>query len=600
METSKNIDIAYERKLEMNFWLMKARWFYGIGILVIGFLSKLLSSSNVNFDVSKMLLLLVFFYSINLAFVWRFKRIVKDKQVKSLYRISYLQMVLELFIVLLIMHSAGGIESISFVFFFMPIVSAAFLFSATGSIITAIICSILLNGSIILEYYGIIPHIYRYGVETLEFTHLDISLTKGITVSIFYLIIGFYSGYGSKMLFNREKMVTEKTKELFKINKELDNKISDLNVERKRTEEAHNKTAAIISNLADPIIVLDKENKISLINPASYNVLGLGPQDLGREVAASGSYSMDNFKEIIKKNYQVKKISEIGKKEIFYEELLIEYHETEHTYKVITAKIIDYKGEYLGVMKIFYNVTREKNLDKMKSEFISIAAHQLRTPLSAIKWSIKLVLDEDEGNINEGQRTLLTKGYVSNERVINLVNDMLNVSRIEEGRFGYSFTSEDIADALNIVLGTLEKDIKERQIDVVIRKPDSLSKVLMDKQKIILVLQNLLENAVKYTPEKGKIEVTIEQGKNHLHIYVKDNGVGIPKEDKKKMFSKFFRAGNVIRMQTEGSGLGLFICKNVIETHGGRIKFTSEEGKGTEFSFTLPIGKTKRKITNNS
>ena len=595
METSKNTGIVYERKLEMNLWLMKARWFYGIGILVIGFLSKALSSSNVNFQLSKMLILLAFFYSVNIIFVWRFKKIIKNKEEKALYRISYLQMILELVIVLLIMHSAGGIESISFVFFFMPIVSAAFLFSAGGSVITAVICSILLNASIILEYYGIIPHIYRYGVETLEFTHLDIALTKGITVSIFYLIIGFYSGYGSRMLFNRERMVTEKTDELFKINKELDNKINDLNNERKKTEEAHNKTAAIISNLADPIIVIDKENKISLINPASRDVLGLSHQDLGKEIVSSNNYSMDNFKGIIKKEYQVKKISEIAKKEVFYEELITSHHDTDHTYKVITAKIIDYKGEYLGVMKIFYNVTREKNLDKMKSEFISIAAHQLRTPLSAIKWSIKLILDEDEGKINEGQKTLLAKGYASNERVINLVNDMLNVSRIEEGRFGYSFAHEDIANALKVVLGTLENEINERKIQVSIKKPDNLALVLMDKQKIILVLQNLLENAVKYTPEKGKIDVTIEQGKNHLHVYIKDNGVGIPKEDKKKMFSKFFRAGNVIRMQTEGSGLGLFICKNVIETHGGRIKFTSEEGKGTEFSFTLPISKAPKK-----
>jgi len=589
------MDIFYERKLEMNGWLMKARWFYGIGVLIIGLLSKIISNSNVNFNFGRMIMMLVIFYSINILFILYLKKIKKSKDEKGLQILSFLQMALELVIIVAILHSAGGIESISYVFFFMPIVSAAFLFSPKGSIITALVCSFLFNALVVLEHYGIVSHIYRYGVPTLETQDLGIALTKSITTSIFYLIIGFYSGYGSKMLFTREKMVTEKTKELFKINKELDNKINDLNTERKKTEEAHNKTAAIISNLADPIIVLDTENKISLINPASRDVLGLSPQDLGREIVSSDNYSMDNFKGIIKKDYQVKKISEISKKEVFYEELITNFHDTEHTYKVITAKIADYKGEHLGVMKIFYNVTREKNLDKMKSEFISIAAHQLRTPLSAIKWSIKLVLDEDEGKINEGQKTLLTKGYASNERVINLVNDMLNVSRIEEGRFGYSFAHEDFADALNVVLSTLENEIRERKIEVAIKKPDNLSLVLMDKQKIILVLQNLLENAVKYTPEKGKIDITVEQGKSHLHVFVKDNGVGIPKEDKKKMFSKFFRASNVIRMQTEGSGLGLFICKNVIETHGGRIKFTSEEGKGTEFSFTMPIGKNAKK-----
>jgi PAS domain S-box-containing protein len=585
------MDIFYERKLEMNRWLMKARWFYGIGVLAIGVISKLISKSNVNFSLRNMIALITVFYFINIAFILYHRQILKNKTEKSLQILSLLQMLLELVVIVLIIHSAGGVESISFVFFFVPIVSSAFLFNPAGSIITAFICGILFNVIVLLEYYGIWPHINRYGVATLETQNLDIALTKSITTSIFYVITGFYSGYASKMLYTREKLLNEKTEEIIKVNKQLDKKISDLNVARKKTEEAHNKTAAIISNLADPMIVLDKDNKISLLNPASCSVLGFSNQDLGKKIAATDNYSMNNFKGVIRKIYQVKKISEVGKKEIFYEELITNHHEVEHAYKVITAKIIDYKGEYLGVMKIFYNVTREKNLDKMKSEFISIAAHQLRTPLSAIKWSIKLILDEDEGKINEGQKALLTKGYASNERVINLVNDMLNVSRIEEGRFGYSFTPEDFTDALKIVLSTLENEIKERKIQVVVKKPDKLPLVLMDKQKIILVLQNLLENAVKYTPEEGKVEVIIDQGKKHLHVYVKDNGVGVPKEDKKKIFSKFFRASNVIRMQTEGSGLGLFICKNVIETHSGHIKFTSEEGKGTEFSFTLPIGK---------
>lgn len=590
------MDIFYERKLEMNRWLIKARWFYGLAVVIIGLLSKILSKTNVEFSTSKMFFLLFVYYLLNILFKFLLKKIEKNNDVKSLSIIAYLQMILELIIIMIIMHNAGGIESISFTFFFMPIVAAAFLFGSTGSIIMAFICSVLFNLSVLLEYYGIVPHIFRYGVETLEFANIDIALTKSITVSIFYFVVGFYGGYGSKLLFNREKMVMEKTGELFKINKELDNKINDLNLERKKTEEAHNKTAAIISNLADPIIVLDKDNKISLINPAARDVLKLTHQDLTRQIDSKNNYSMENFKEVIEKEYKVKNISEIGRDDVSYEELVIYYHNSEHTYKVVTAKIVDYKEEYLGVMKIFYNVTREKTLDKMKSDFISIAAHQLRTPLSAIKWSIKLVLDGDEGAINNEQKSLLSKGYTSNERVINLVNDMLNVSRIEEGRFGYSFSREKIEDALQVVLNSLDNEIKERKIELLVDKPDELPPIFMDKDKIILVLQNILENAVKYTPENGKVEAYIKKGKNNIHIYIKDNGVGIPKEDKKKLFSKFFRAGNVIRMQTEGSGLGLFICKNVIETHGGKISCKSEEGKGTEFSITLPIGKSKDKL----
>lgn len=579
----------------MNKWLTKARWYYGLAVIIIGVISRYLSKSDVNFSIGWMVTLLSIFFAINIAFILYLRSVSKAQRPVSLLPISLLQMFLELTVLIFIMHSAGTIEGISFTFFFVPIVTAAFLFNPTGSIIAAAISGLILNSMVVLEYYGIVPHIFRYQVATIESQNLDIALTKSISVSIFYIVAGFYAGYASKILYGREKALMEKTDEILKVNLQLDKKINDLKQERKKTEEERNKTAAIISNLTDPIIVLDKENKISLLNPASCKVLGFSEEDLGKKIAATDNYSMDNFRTVISKKYQVKKISEVGKKEIVYEELITEHHNTEHVYKVITAEIVDYKNEYLGVMKIFYNVTREKNLDKMKSEFISIAAHQLRTPLSAIKWSLRLIIDGDEGKINDGQKSLLLKGYASNERVINLVNDMLNVSRIEEGRFGYSFAREDFADSLKIVLDTLENEIAERKIQVSINQPDNLPLVLMDKQKVVLVLQNLLENAVKYTPEKGKINITVEQGRSHLHVYIKDNGVGIPNEDKKKMFSKFFRASNVIRMQTEGSGLGLFICKNVIETHGGHIKCESEEGKGTTFSFTLPIGKDKAK-----
>ena len=135
----------------------------------------------------------------------------------------------------------------------------------------------------------------------------------------------------------------------------------------------------------------------------------------------------------------------------------------------------------------------------------------------------------------------------------------------------------------------LENKIKERHIKLIFKKPKQLPKVYMDRKKMDLVLQNLLENAVKYTPEHGTIQIILEPGDKFLKVKIKDNGVGIPAEDQHKIFSKFFRAANVVRMQTEGSGLGLFIVKNIIKKHGGEIIFNSREGRGTEFVFTLPL-----------
>jgi signal transduction histidine kinase len=245
-------------------------------------------------------------------------------------------------------------------------------------------------------------------------------------------------------------------------------------------------------------------------------------------------------------------------------------------------------------MKIFHDLTREKAIDQIKSEFISIAAHQLRTPLSAIKWILKMVLDEDSGKLNEEQRELLDKGYKSNERIIGLVNDLLSVSRIEEGRFGYNFDMCDLQEIIDIVKDNTKNLIKKNSQSFKITKPSNLPKAYIDKERILLVLQNLVDNAIKYTPEFGKIEIIIKkQDDKFLKVSIKDNGVGIPEKDKVKLFTKFFRATNVMRMQTEGSGLGLFIAKNIIEEHKGRIYIESEEGKGTKINFTLPLKSSK-------
>jgi two-component system, NtrC family, sensor histidine kinase KinB len=382
----------------------------------------------------------------------------------------------------------------------------------------------------------------------------------------------------------------QKVNDLERSEKEAHKAYADLTLVERNLENEHKKTAAVISNFIDPIIVIDQNNKINFFNPTAKEIFDLDQADLGKTVDSKHNFSLENFKEIIKAEYKTK-TEKVTTKSFctFEEEMIVKNKQQELSYKVITAPVVTEQEEKLGVMKIFYNLTKEKMLDKMKSDFISIAAHQLRTPLAAIKWCIKLVLDEDEGKINEGQRDVLTKGYVSNERVIELVNDMLNVSRIEDNRLIYSFNEEDINNALQIVLSSLEKIIQDKKIELIVNRDETLPLVLMDKDKMILVLQNLLENAVKYTPENGKIEVFITADKNKLNVRIKDNGVGIPKDDQKKLFTKFFRAGNVIRIQTEGSGLGLFICKNIIESHGGKISFKSEEGLGSEFVFHIPV-----------
>lgn len=246
---SKNISVNLERKIATSAWIIKARWIYMVGVLVIGLLTKIISRTNVEFSFTAMITLIIPFAFLNSALYFGQKKLEKNFSQPLLSFISYAQIFLELFFLIIIMHSAGGIESISTVFFFMPVVSASLLLGSRGAILIAIVSSILINGLVVMEYYGVIKHVLRYGMPTIEFQNLPIALTKTITTSIFYLIIGAFSGYAANMLFNREKAFEEKTiqldeqakklikreKDLVVINKALDEKVAELERFQKQT-----------------------------------------------------------------------------------------------------------------------------------------------------------------------------------------------------------------------------------------------------------------------------------------------------------------------------------------------------------------------------
>jgi len=377
-------------------------------------------------------------------------------------------------------------------------------------------------------------------------------------------------------------------RELRKSQKSISEAYNDLSLMEKQLEGEHNRIAAMFANFSDPVVFINNDSRILMFNPEAKKVFNFNDAVLNEKIDKTGSYALENFAAIINYPYIVKRGTEAKFAAEGEEEMEIQYGEQKLIFKVITREVID-RGYSLGTMKIFTNLTREMEIDKLKSEFITIAAHQLRTPLTAIKWVIKTVMSGEAGEVNDEQKQYLTKGYDSNERIITLVNDMLDVSRIEEGRFGYNFAKENFLQTLREVVDNLKPQIDIKALKFVMDVPKEVPLMTLDKAKITLVLQNLLENAVKYTPNKGEVKISVKTNAKLLKVSVKDSGVGIPADDQKKIFSKFFRAQNVMRMETEGSGLGLFIVKNIINKHNGSIGFSSQEGKGTEFFFELPL-----------
>ncbi|MEK7531471.1 MAG: ATP-binding protein [Patescibacteria group bacterium] len=234
---------------------------------------------------------------------------------------------------------------------------------------------------------------------------------------------------------------------------------------------------------------------------------------------------------------------------------------------------------------------RLRELDSIKSEFISIVAHQLRTPLSGTKWTIDMILrGPQKESLPTELQTMLFKTYESNERMIAFVNDLLDVDRIETGRFQYAFVRMNLADmAESVILEITPQAIKKNVSVTFPHERKEIPEVFVDNEKMRMVFQNLLENAVKYTPDGGKVEVALVREGERLHVSVKDSGIGIPEESLNKIFSRFYRAPNAMKVSTDGSGLGLFISKKIIERHNGIAWFETKQGEGFTFHFTLPL-----------
>jgi len=230
-----------------------------------------------------------------------------------------------------------------------------------------------------------------------------------------------------------------------------------------------------------------------------------------------------------------------------------------------------------------------QQLDRMKSEFVALVTHQLRTPLSGIKWSISMLLNEEMGIMTPEQKTYLLKTYESNERMIDLINDMLQADRLESGTMQFTFQPVQLLDLLDNILIEIKSLAVQKRVRIVYEKREEVPPLSMDPQTMRVVLQNLLENAVKYTPQDGSVRINVRHVEGGVEVSIADTGIGIPKAYQKDIFRRFFRAPNAVLTETVGSGLGLYIVKTIVERHGGTITFTSEEGKGTMFTIHLPI-----------
>jgi PAS domain S-box-containing protein len=356
-----------------------------------------------------------------------------------------------------------------------------------------------------------------------------------------------------------------------------------------------NMLRAIVAGMEDALLVYDENFILRLMNPAAEKLFNVSQTNLiGSTLSPklAEDTKLRRLAQIIFPTLAPSIVPRSASGE--YPQVVdISFDDPSTELRTITSPIIGEDGRVAGFMKIIRDRTHEVSLGKVKAEFITVASHQLRTPITNLEWSIE-TLNGDPTLSPEG-KGIVANALVSVKELHDIVEDLLNITKIEEGRFGYNFADTDLVDFTQKLLAEILPQAKRVGISLYFDPPQgTISSVKIDPQKMSMVFRNLIDNAIRYNVEAGSVTVAItpQEKLPYLEVTIKDTGIGIPAEQAQKLFTKFFRADNAVKAVADGSGLGLYIVKNIVQSHGGQIWVESELNRGSVFHFTLPTDPT--------
>lgn len=366
---------------------------------------------------------------------------------------------------------------------------------------------------------------------------------------------------------------------------------------RKDARAEKEQIAFLLENLHDGLIEYNEHMSVVRMNRSAESLIGVKASDIsGRKITIEDAKN-EAISTLAKVTYPIlgdpESIEKIG--DAKNSKIKAEVHNVSVTtprqakYKVMTVPKIDDKTDTPeGYIKIVRDITKEDLISHSKSDLVAVVAHQLRTPLSGMRWILAALKSGDYGTPTEAQAKLLERGLAANKDMSKLIDDVLDLSKIEEARFEYSFKEDDYVEMVKQTIKNVRDKANTKQITLATDLPANPVKGIFDSTRLQMVVNNLLDNAISYTPEKSSISVKILDEQSKVTIEVRDGGIGIPKENQEKIFNKFFRAPNAQKVKTHGTGLGLFLAKTIVDGHGGKIWFESEEGKGTTFFIEIP------------
>jgi len=349
----------------------------------------------------------------------------------------------------------------------------------------------------------------------------------------------------------------------------------------KRTLTEKKQTEAIVRSVAAGVVVVNNKGEVLLMNPAAEKLLDTKrEQKIGRPLTEGATNS-----QLIS---LAKSTSVDGETDI---EVAAGDEDTKKILRSSSAVIEDENGQTVGMVTVLNDITKQKELDDMKNQFLSNVTHELRNPIGAIKQSISVILEGTTGELTEPQKKFLSNAKRNLDRLSALVDDILDLAKLEAKKMEMKIRPSSIANIVNEVCETLDTWVKNKGIALVRNIPENLPEINADPDRIIQILINIISNAIKFTPKDGTITVSavLSEQKDFMVLKVADTGVGIAKEDLPKIFGKFQQAKNRAAGDKSGTGLGLTIAQELVQLHGGRISVESEEGKGTTFTITLSM-----------
>ncbi len=370
-----------------------------------------------------------------------------------------------------------------------------------------------------------------------------------------------------------------------------ENALEDLQIEKEALVRAEAKDKAFLDSIGEGLVVTDQKGKVILVNKVAQELTGYSMEQLyGRVWAKDVPTVADEHSRRISYEdtpiYGALHNRGTSTKKFFYK------METGKSLPVlVTAAPVIIDNINQGAVIAFRDITKEEEVDKAKTEFVFLASHQLRTPLTAINWYVEILQGGDAGPLNDKQKEFLLEIDNGSKRMVALVNDLLNVSRLETGRLKIEPVATNLVVFIKDVLKEIEPLIQAKGCQLSLELPQEKVLVKVDQMLLRQVIINLLTNAITYSSieKKSQIIVSLKVSLNGYTIKITDNGIGIPKEAQSRIYEKFFRADNARTVVAGGNGLGLYLTKQIMDVSGGSIGFESESNKGTTFYVTIPV-----------